>query len=83
MIKDKIIELIGGINYYILEELSYNNKKYILAVECDLEKDEFNNEKYLVMEIKLKNNNLITSTIEDNNLAKTVTNMLLEKINNN
>ena len=83
MIKDKIIELIGGINYYILEELSYNNKKYILAVECDLEKDELNNEKYLVMEIKLKNNNLITSTIEDNNLAKTVTNMLLEKINNN
>ena len=83
MIKNKIIEIIDGTNYYILEEISYNNKKYILAVECDLEKEELNNKKYLVMEIKLENNNLITSTIEDNDLAKKVTNMLLEKNNNN
>ena len=33
-----MIELENGVNYYILEELTYNNKKYALAVECDLEK---------------------------------------------
>lgn len=79
MIRDKIIELESGINYYILEEITYNNKKYALAVECDLEKEEINEDKYIVMELKLENNNLITADIEDDKEAAIISKMLLEK----
>ena len=79
MIRDKIIELENGVNYYILEELTYNNKKYALAVECDLEKEEMNDDKYIVMEIKLDNNNLTTAYIEDDKEAAIISKMLLDK----
>ena len=79
MIRDKIIELENGVNYYILEELTYNNKKYALAVECDLEKEEMNDDKYIVMEIKLDNNNLTTAYIEDDKAAAIISKMLLDK----
>lgn len=79
MIKDKMIELENGVNYYILEELTYNNKKYALAVECDLEKEEMNDDKYIVMEIKLDNNNLTTAYIEDDKEAAIISKMLLDK----
>lgn len=80
MIKDKIIELTNGINYYILEELSYNNKKYILAAECDLDKDYVDESKYIVMEIKVNGTDLITSDIEDETTSKIVTKMLIDKV---
>ena len=80
MIKDKIIELINGVNYYILEEISYNNKKYVLAAECDLEKDEINQDKYIVMEIKVDGNDLITADIEDEDLAKNITQKLIDEV---
>lgn len=82
MIKDKMIELENGVNYYILEELTYNNKKYALAVECDLEKEEMNDDKYIVMEIKLDNNNLTTAYIEDDKEAAIISKMLLDKARN-
>lgn len=80
MIRDKLIELTNGINYYILEEITYNNKKYVLAAECDIEKETVNEENYLVMEIKLENNDLVTADIEDDNEAAIITKMLLEKV---
>lgn len=81
MIKDKIIKT-NQINYYILEEIEYDNKKYVMAAECDLETDSFNEEKYIIMEIKIENNELITANIEDMDLASTVANLLIEKIKN-
>lgn len=80
MEKDKIIELTNGINYYILEEVSYNNKKYVLAGECDLDKDAMNEDEYIVMEIKVDGTDLITADIEDSEIAKNVTKMLLDKV---
>ena len=70
MVKDKIIELENGINYYILEETSYNDRKYVLAAVCDLEKDDLNTEDFIIMEIKIVDNNLMTANIEDDNLAE-------------
>lgn len=80
MIKDKIIELESGINYYVIEEISYNNKMYLLAAECDPEKDTVKEDNYIVMEVKLDNNELITTNIEDDNVAAIVTQKLLEKL---
>ena len=48
MVKDRIIELDNGINYYILEEISYKNKKYILAVVCNLEEETVDTDKFRI-----------------------------------
>ena len=80
MIKDKIIELTNGVNYYILDEISYNNRKFILAAECDLENDTVNEDKYIVMELKINKNDLYIVNIEDDDLAKIVTKLLIEKV---
>lgn len=83
MIKDKIIELNNGINYYVLEEISYNNKKYILAAECELEKDELKEDNYIVAEIKVEGTDLVTTDIEDEELSQIITKMLIEKVRKN
>lgn len=80
MIKDRIIELENGTNYYILDDITYMEKKYVLAAECDLEKDLVKEDKYIVMELKINNNDLYIVNIEDNNLANIVTKLLIEKI---
>ena len=83
MIKDNIIELNNGINYYVLEEISYNNKKYILAAECELEKDELKEDNYIVAEIKVEGTDLVTTDIEDEELSQIITKMLIEKVRKN
>lgn len=82
MIKDKIIEMDNGKNYYILEEVSYNGKKYLLSAECNLEKDEINEEGYIVMEMIIENEELKINQIKDNELTNIVTNMLINKVRN-
>lgn len=79
MIKDRIIELENGINYYILEDINYNEKKYVLAAECDLENDDVKDEKYIVLEVNVNNNDLLISNIKDDDVAIIVTKLLLEK----
>ena len=80
MIKGKIIELEQGEKYYILEELTYNNKKYALAIEYGLEEEIVADDKYIVMEIKLENNDLVTAHIKNPEEAVIVSKMLLDKI---
>ena len=79
MIKDRIVELTNGTNYYILEDITYMQKKYILAAECDLENDDVNEDNYIVMEMKINNNDLYIVNIEDDETINIVTKLLLEK----
>lgn len=83
MIKDKIVELENGVSYYVLDEIIYNNKKYILTIECDLKKDEINENDYFVMELKIDGNDIIFSPITDNKLAMDVTELLIKKVRSN
>lgn len=78
--KGKILKLKTGVSYYILEELLHNNKKYALGAECDLEKDNINEDELVVMEIKLLDNELIIDEIYDDNIAMEVTRLFQEKI---
>lgn len=82
MVKDKVIQMDNGKDYYVLEEVEYNNKKYILTLECNLEQDTINEEDYLVMQLDIKNEDLHIKKITDNNIATIVTTMLLNKIKN-
>lgn len=80
MVKDKIIELENGTNYYVLEETEYNDKKYVLAAQCDLEKEELNEDDYIVMEIKIEDDALVTKNIHDDNIVRIVTEKLINKV---
>ena len=82
MVKDKVIQMEDDKNYYVLEEVEYLNRKFLLSLECDLDKDTINEEDYLVMELVLENNDLVIKRVLDENITKTVVVMLLQKIRN-
>ena len=77
MVKDKIIKMDNGKEYYVLDDIEYNNKKYILSLECDLEKDTVNVDDYLVMELEMANGELAVKRVLDDDVAKIVSAMLL------
>ena len=83
MIKDKIIQMNNGKSYYVLEEVEYNDKKYVLSVECDLDKDEVNEEDYFVMELDVTGEELSIKHIENDDVAKMVIELLMDKIRKN
>lgn len=83
MIKDKIIQMDNGKSYYILDDVEYNGSKYVISLECDLEKDKVNENDYFVMKIDMDNNDLSVKIIDDDSIAKVVVAMLLNKLKNN
>lgn len=83
MVKDKVIQIDNGKSYYVLEEIEYQGKKYILTLECDLEKDMVNEDDYFAMELAIENGELNIKKIDDNDIAKVVVGMLLSKMPNN
>lgn len=78
--KDKIIKINSGVEYYIIEELNYEEQKYILATECNLKEDEIDEEKLVLFKINIKDNDLIAENIEDQVLAEKVTEKIIEKM---
>jgi hypothetical protein len=83
MVKDKVIQMENGENYYILEEVEYNNRKYAFCLQCDLNEDKLNEDDYFVVEICLDDENISIKNIENDELAKTVSTLLLQKIQKN
>lgn len=81
--KDMILKLKNGKDYYVLEEIEHDNKKYALVTECNLEKDEINEEELVVMEVKVINDELIVDEIYDDNIAEEVVMLFREKFQNN
>ena len=45
--KDKIYTLANKYSYYVLEDLDYEGKKYVLAVECDPNIDTINEDELI------------------------------------
>lgn len=82
MVKDKVMQMENGKSYYVLEDVEYNGKKYVLSLECDLDKDTINEEDYLVMELSMADGELAIKRIEDDNVAKVVVSLLLNKVKN-
>ena len=80
--KDKIIEIKEGTNFYVLEELKYNDKKYIFGAKCDLEKDTIEENNFIIQEVTIKDNQLVLNDLENEEEAKIIANMFIEKIGN-
>ena len=77
--KDKVISLNSGEEYYILEELEYNDRKFGLGLKCDLEHDTANEDELELFEISMNDGDLIILDVIDDNLATEVTDKILEK----
>lgn len=76
------MQMENGKSYYMLESVEYNGKLYALALECDLDKDEVNENDYFAMEIAMDGDDLAIKHILDDNIAQIVVGMLLTKIRN-
>lgn len=78
--KGKILELNDGIEYYVLDELDYNNKKYVFTSPYNQKNETIDEENFLVVEIKINKDKLIVNDINDSNEALNISNMFLEKM---
>lgn len=83
MVKDRILDLKNGVSYYILEEIVYNDKKYVMACACDTKSNYVNEDDYVVMEITINNDDLVLENIKDLEVANVVTKLLIEKVRSN
>ena len=80
--KDKVIEIGNQDNIYVIEELDYQNKKYILGAKCDLEKDEVEKDELVLMEVSFKDGELVLKDVDDE-IAVTVTELIQQKMRAN
>lgn len=79
--KNSLINLKNGNSFYILEDTVYNNKNYALAVSIN--EDDTNKMNVVVMEYYFENGQIMVSEIADDNIAKIVTELLQQKLQNN
>ncbi len=79
--KNSLINLKNGNSFYILEDTVYNNKNYALAVSIN--EDGTNKMNVVVMEYYFENGQIMVSEIADDDIAKIVTELLQQKLQNN
>lgn len=79
--KNSLINLKNGNSFYILEDTTYNNKNCALAVSIN--EDDTNKMNVVVMEYYFENGQIMVGEIADDNTAKTVTELLQQKFQNN
>ena len=82
MLKNKIITLNDKQEYYVLDELENNNKKYLFLSLYHQNDESIDEDKFLVIELKLENSNLTFHNIENQEEAERISAMFLEKMKN-
>ena len=81
--KNSILKLKDDKEYYVLEEIIYDNRNFVLAAECNLKKDEINEEFLIMMEVKLIDEQLFIDEINDDTLSNNVAMAFKVKYQNN
>lgn len=76
--KDNVITLNGNTKCYVVDELTYKNKKYIFCFQLD-ENDEMVENATFVFEVTVIEDKLITKPIEDFEVASVVNNMFIAR----
>lgn len=78
--KDKVIRLKDS-DYYIIDELEYKEKKYIMCVECNFDQSEVLSN-YIIMELFVKDNKIMVDDIKDFEIQSIVNNLFLANLKN-
>ena len=72
---NKIYKLENGQEYLIVKEKDIDYQKYVLAVECNYDKDEINEDKVELKKVTLKNDEITLENV-DENIEKIISQML-------
>ena len=78
---DKVITLDNGLEYYVLDEMSYEGKNYLMGLQVDNEKEGITNN-YIIVESKKDINGTVTLVDIDNiQVLETIGNLFTERLN--
>ncbi len=77
--KDKLVRLEGGLEYYILEEITVDKKKYCIAFQANEEHEEVMN-KFIICEVKMVNGSVFLDDINNIDDKERISNLLLDKM---
>ena len=75
---NNIYELENGRQYVVIAEENINNKKYVLVMECNYEKDEINDEDLLLKLVTINGDGIVFKNV-DEETANRVLPILLTK----
>ena len=63
---NKIYKLENGLEYLIVKEKDIDYQKYVLAVECNYDKDEINEDEVELKKVTLKNDEITLENVDEN-----------------
>ena len=76
---DKKVTLKNGLEYMVLDEMDYENKSYIMAVQV-FENQGLVSHNYLFAEVNNESDKIVLSDIEDKNLYERVIAAFIDRI---
>ena len=78
---DKVITLDNGLEYYVLDEMSYEGKNYLMGLQVDNEKEGITNNYIIVESKKDINGNVTIVDIDNIQVLETIGNLFTERLN--
>ena len=77
---DKVIKLDNNLEYYVLDEMTYEGKNYLMGLQVDNEQEGITNNYIFVETIKDINGNVTLADIEGPDLLEKIGNMFIERL---
>ena len=78
---DKVIKLDNNLEYYVLDEMSYEGKNYLMGLQVDNEKEGITNNYIIVESKKDINGNVTLVDIDNIQVLETISNLFTERLN--
>lgn len=78
---DKVIKLDNNLEYYVLDEMTYEEKNYLIGLQVDNEKEGITNNYIIVESRKDLIGNVTLVDIDNPELLEKVGNLFIERLN--
>lgn len=78
---DKVIKLDNNLEYYVLDEITYEEKNYLMGLQVDNEKEGITNNYIIVESRKDLNGNVTLVDIDNPELLEKVGYLFIERLN--
>lgn len=78
---DKVIKLDNNLEYYVLDEMTYEGKNYLMGLQVDNEKEGITNNYIIVESRKDLNGSTTLLDIDNPELLEKVGNLFIERLN--
>mgnify|MGYP004616295957 CR=1 FL=1 len=78
---DKVIKLDNNLEYYVLDEMTYEEKNYLMGLQVDNEKEGITNNYIIVESRKDLNGSTTLLDIDNPELLEKVGNLFIERLN--